>query len=274
MHNTHDTIKDAILEKVQKEHIAPKSPWYFRARHAVLWTPGIAVTLLGSFAVAGMLFGAVHAGWKYRSLTQMNIIQFLGEVVPLLWVGSLAVFGVLIVKTLRLTAKGYRYKTGMILGVSFLSSIVGGAALFALDMTVQHNALIRFETERNQKALWMAPEKGRLTGTIEIFEDGTVVLADAQGDRWVLDTSELPPMPEPLLDGVPVRMLGIPLADSLFLPCKIIPWNLSPFRRPPGALPEGVIRPPRLEQQEKVTRCQALLEATRPSRERNIRQPS
>lgn len=274
MHNTQDTIKDAILEKVQKEHITPKSPWYFRARHAVLWTPGIAVTILGSFAVAGMLFGAVHAGWQYRSLTQMSVVRFLGEVIPLLWVGSLVVFGVLIVKTLRLTAKGYRYKTGAILGVSFLTSVVGGAALFALDMTVQHNALIRFETERNQKALWMAPEKGRLTGTIEIFDDGTVVLADARGDRWVLDTSELPSFSEPLVAGTSVRMLGIPLDQSLFLPCKIIPWNLSPLRRPPGSLPEGVARPPRPQEGMVGTRCNALLDLTRPPRERNILQPS
>ena len=229
MENNPNTIKDQILNRIAQEKVTPRSKWYFTARHAALWTPGVVVTVVGAFAIAGILFSATHAGWEYQPFTRFSMVEFVVEVIPIIWVLSLALFGVLIVGSLRLTAKGYRYKAGIILVTSFATSLALGAGLFALDMTVKRNELIRFGTERAQKTIWNAPLDGRLAGTIDV-DDAVITLTSTDGEVWVLDTSEL--LEEPLIaDDAPVRVIGIQTGDHLFLSCIVMPWELGP--KPP-----------------------------------------
>lgn len=255
-----NTIKESVLDKIEKERVTPRSKWYFTARHAALWTPGVVVTVVGAFAIAGLLFSATHAGWEYQPFTRFSFARFVIEVIPLVWVVSLVLFGVLIVKSLRLTARGYRYKTGIILGSSFIISLVVGTGLFALDMTVKRNALIRYGTERIQKTIWNAPLDGRLAGTIDV-DDAIITLTSTDGEVWVLDTSEL--NEEPLIaDDAPVRVIGIQTGDHLFLSCIVMPWELGP------KAPEPNKPRPRLgERMEKLSdRCKAVVEQSKPSR--------
>lgn len=257
MNDTNKTIKDEVLERITAGNLKPTSKWYFTVRHAALWTPGILVTVLGSFAVAGMLFSAVHAGWEYRSFTRFTLVEFLREVVPLVWIGSFALFGTLIVRSLRLTSRGYRYKTGLIMGTSFAASVILGSALFALDMTVKQNALIRFTTERSQRIIWTSPLEGRLAGVVDT-DDGFIVLTDTTGKQWVLDTSEL--LDGVLLtEGASVRIVGETLGDESFLTCVVVPWDLTPIKRSPG-FSRTAMRTPPSQIQNISPRCVKILD--------------
>lgn len=260
-----DTIKNEVLAKIAVEKVTPTSRWYFTARHLALWAPGILVTLLGSVAVAAMLFGVVHAGWEYRSYTNLSVVGFLRTAIPLLWLGSFILFGALIVRTLRLTARGYRYTAGFILLISFISSVVVGVALFAFDIAVR-NPLVRFSTERSQKILWNAPEQGRLAGVVTIDEEGVPILADATGKRWVLHTLDIVDDATLLVDGVSVRIVGELLEDNSFVACMVIPWDLSPFPPAPPTIARGI--PPRERLSAPLLRCHEILERTQLRRER------
>ncbi len=269
MENNPNTIKEQVMSRIAEEKVTPRSKWYFTARHAALWTPGIVVTAVGAFAIAGLLFSATHAGWEYRPLTRFSLLEFVVEVIPVIWLVSLALFGILIVKSLRLTAKGYRYKTGIILTSSFVVSLLLGTGLFALDMTVKRNGLIRFGVERAQTMLWNAPSDGRITGVIDI--DGMVVtLTGNDGEVWTLDTSEL--VDEPLItdDGV-VRIIGIETGDHVFLSCIIMPWELGP-RSPQNNERPGDTRPRLKERVASLSeRCETIVKQSRPRpSERNI----
>lgn len=262
MNDNNKTIKDEVLERITAGNVKPTSKWYFTVRHAALWTPGILVTVLGSFAVAGMLFSAVHAGWEYRSFTRFTLVEFLREVVPLVWIGSFALFGILIVRSLRLTSHGYRYKTGIIMGTSLVASVILGSALFALDMTVKQNMLIRFTTERSQRMIWTSPEEGRLAGVVDI-DDGFIVLTDTTGKQWILDTSEL--LDGMLLvEGSSVRIVGETLDEDSFLTCLVVPWDLSPIKRDPGTPRRAkMLLPP--STQNASPRCVEILKRKRPA---------
>lgn len=267
MNDNNKTIKDEVLEKITAGNVKPTSRWYFTVRHAALWTPGVLVTVLGSFAVAGMLFSAVHAGWEYRSFTRFTLVEFLREVVPLVWVGSFALFGVLIVRSLRLTSHGYRYKTGLIMGTSLAASVIIGSALFALDMTVKQNVLIRFTADRAQRTIWTSPEEGRLAGVVDT-DDNFLVLTDPTGKQWELDTTEL--IDSVLLtQGASVRVVGELLEDNSFLTCMVIPWDLTPIERPKNA--PRYLKTIKQPIQDPSPRCVEILNRNRPaSRERNL----
>lgn len=268
MNDNNKTIKDEVLEKITAGNVRPTSKWYFTVRHAALWTPGLLVTVLGSFAVAGILFGAVHAGWEYRSLTRFTLVEFLIEVVPLVWIFSFVLFGILIIRSLRLTSHGYRYKSGIIMVISLAVSVVLGSALFALDMMVKQNALIRFTTERSQRMIWTSPGEGRLAGVIDT-DDGFILLTDTTGKQWILDTSEL--LDDVLLtEGSSVRVVGEIIGEESFRACFIVPWELTPIRHPSGNIRKlKMLPPPKI--QNVSTRCIEILGRNHPTfSERNF----
>lgn len=239
MTNSPNTIKDSVLQKIADDRLTPTSKWYFRAQHAALWIPGILVTVLGSFAVAGMVFSFTHAGWQYRSYTDQGFIEFFSQVVPLLWISSFALFGAIIVKTLRLTARGYRYTTSMLLLASFLLSVFFGLGLLALDRLTPHGArIVRFQAERAQKLIWSDPARGRIAGVLDIDSNG-VLLTDTTGHVWHLITTELVDT-ELLNDERSVRILGEQLDANTFIVCMLLPWNLSPV---PHMLNTPSVRP-------------------------------
>jgi hypothetical protein len=254
------TIKAIVLEKITANHVTPTSKWYFRAHDAALWVPGVVVTTLGSFAVAGLLYSAVHAGWEYRPLIHKNIFQFALEVIPVIWVTSLFVFGALIVKSLRMTAKGYRYSPWAILGISFVASIMMGTALFMIDMKVTRNALIRFHAEQMQSVIWTAPEEGRLAGAIDT-EGLDMKLTDTTGKIWILDTTELTNA-DLIQDDLSVRVLGEQSGENVFLTCVVLPWDLSPIphEQPPRGMVRVIVA---TSTQNAQSRCAVILESLR-----------
>ncbi len=261
--NTNTTIKDAVLDRISAENVTPKSKWYFLARHAALWTPGAAVTVLGGFAMASILFSMLHAGWEYRAITRPSLATFLLTVIPLIWIVSLVVFGMVIVKTLRFTAKGYRYKTSAILLGSFCVSFLIGVSLVALDMTVKRNSFIRFSAERTQKTLWVVPEEGRLAGILSINGD-MVTLLDTNGEQWAIDASGI--IEDSLLaQDTSVRIVGEITGDHTFFACLMMPWEFTPNYAPRDTTLSPQPRRPFQDRIEQLSsRCKEIVQAARP----------
>lgn len=223
--NTHNNLKESVFEKIQSEHITPTPLWRFRLQHTLLWIPGTLVTLVGACAWAGMMFGVKHAGFEYERLIAPSKLQFLLETMPLIWIGSFLLFTGVIVQTLRLTPKGYRFNSKKVLGASLLISVGLGTILYIIDMRGYKNPIMRYPVERQHKALWSHPETGHIAGLITIEQD-VVLLTDLQNHQWALDTSFLPTS-TPLAHGTISRVIGKQIDDENFLVCVVLPWNLS-----------------------------------------------
>lgn len=236
-------LKDSILEKIQGEHITPTSKWQFRLRSGALWVPGIFITILGACAFAGMLFGALHAGWKYREFIEPSPLVFFLKAIPLMWVISFVIFAGAIIKVMRLTKGGYRYKTKMILGGSLIASLVLGALLFLADSNLGPNPVIRFPVEKRETEIWSNPSQGRIAGIVHLRPDG-IILLDIQDKMWMLDVSEIPDQ-SLLIDSSMIRVLGTMLDQDSFQACMIMPWELSMNHRLPPPVP-GLMPAPQI----------------------------
>lgn len=229
MNTTNDTIQSKVLARIKEHHITPRGRWKFIMRQTLLWVPGIIVTIIGTFAVAGILFGLTHAGWEYRPYTRMTTWELFARMIPLVWLIGIALFASLIVRTLRMTARGYRYTSELIIITSCGISLVGGIALFITDMTIARNSIIRFETEHKQRALWDSPDDGRISGIVSISESNTYI-TDRSGIRWTIMTDELADSSR-LVHGESVRVVGIN-RNGQFIACDVFPWEFKPFGSP------------------------------------------
>lgn len=222
--NTHNNLKESIFSKIEAENITPLPQWRFKLQHTLLWIPGTLVTLVGACAWAGMLFGIKHAGFEYERFIAPSKLQFLLQTMPLIWIGSFLLFTGVIVQTLRLTPKGYRFDSKKVLGASLLVSIGLGTLLYIIDMYGYKNPVIRYPVERQHKEIWSHPERGHLAGLVTIEQDVTM-LTDLNNKQWILNTSFLPTTT--LVHDRMSRFIGKQIDDENFLVCIILPWNLS-----------------------------------------------
>jgi hypothetical protein len=243
------------LEKIQGEHITPTSKWQFRLRSGALWIPGIFITILGACAFAGMLFGALHAGWKYREFIEPSPFIFFLKAIPLIWIASFVIFAGAIIKMTRITKTGYRYTSGMILGGSLIASLVLGALLFLADSNLGPNPVIRFPVEKRETQIWSNPAQGRIAGIVHIRPDG-IILLDIEDKMWMLDVSEIQNQ-DLLVDSSMIRVLGTMLDEDSFQACMIMPWEFAMNHHLPPPTVENM-SPPHIS-----TTCMNVLQSLR-----------
>lgn len=258
--NTKEDLSSRILEKIQKEHISPTHRGYFKVRNSILWLPGIIVTTLGGFAWAGIFFNSTHSSHAYKDFIRSPEIPFILKELPLIWVIFFLIFILFVIKAVRQTKNGYKYKATQILGISLALSIVMGLILYVFDMD-HKNPLVRMPTERIQKELWFNPMEGRIVGTFLKTPDEKVYFKDIQGKEWIILKEDIPEVDELLFsDGNIVRIIGQAQDENVFLACIILPGNLDKRDRNFKRLP-----PPKKEdiQNEK---CKIILQKIKQER--------
>lgn len=184
-------ISQIILSKIEKENIKPKARWYFVIEHGVLWIPGVLVTILGAVAVAGTLYSVVHSGWEYSEFVYQSQVGFIIEAVPLLWIGSLFFFSLVIVKALRTTHSGYRLSTKGILFGSIAVSIILGVIIYTVDEIFEVKSLIRYQVQVREQHIVTSLEKGRLVGLVEKKYETSILVRDKNNILWDVDLSLL-----------------------------------------------------------------------------------
>lgn len=243
---------NTILEKIAKENIKPTARWYFVLRHAILWVPGVLVTLLGAHAVAGLLYASQHSGWEYREFLYPSQKDFFVEAIPFIWIASLALFGVLIVKALRTTSFGYRFSLKNIVVGSFLSSVLLGGFIYSMNELFEADNIIRYPVLMNSQRIWTSPEVGRLSGIIEKIEDDRIIVRDKNDIIWDIDMRGFGTRTFAFVEeGKSVRILGTSTTiarddEHNFIACALFPWEMGGFNRRPLLQAKVNTRPPQM----------------------------
>lgn len=244
-------ISQSVLNTIKEQNIKPKSRLYFLVYHAILWVPGVLVTILGSFAIAGILFAATHAGFEYREFVYPTTFDFVIDAIPFMWIISYALFVGLIVYALRTTHTGYRLSVYKIIFGSFSISLLMGFVIYSLDTLIRVDTLVRYPVHMREERNWQFTGEGRLSGkVIELNEDSLIIL-DGKEEGWLVDVSgfdsKLPPF---VKEENNVRIVGTSTDEHTFIACAFFQWdiggfsNIKNFKNRPEFASTNFVRPP------------------------------
>ncbi len=282
--NPSDFSQD-ILAKIEEQHLEPRPRWQFFVVRSLWWLMAIVTTTLGGIAFASVLFFLREQewGWVIRQSGAFGVLR----AIPLLWLLVFALFALLTVYDVRATRRGYRYQTGVIVGVILLASGVLGGVVYASGFEAYSHDFLqaRVATYRvlapDPALIWQAPQQGRFIGVVSATSSEGFVLRDQVGDARaiVLTSSSRWLVPQPANVGLPLKVVCESTSATTT-------WNLleaRPLRArapvfAPQPQPPAPLRPlpPRLErlreqredrrEQRKNEREQELKEDSREER--------
>lgn len=243
--SSHKDLKEAVLHRLEKEKIEPRSRLYWLSHEYALWGAWGVTILLGAASLAVLSFVSLHISYALYEATHDNFLTFFIDSLPYVW---LAAFGVMILAAhfnLRHTKHGYRYSVVMVAGSSVGFSVLGAGALHFLgagyyldrvlgEVVTSYESRVEFEEK-----IWQKPALGRLVGRLnEVGDSETAqkaVFVDIDDHHWDLELSQIRERDRALLEsGRKVRLLTATSSrdqrESLFV-CAVFPWLLdhAPF---------------------------------------------
>ncbi len=226
-------ISQKVLERIDREKVAPKPKWQFFLQEGGVWVLGAAATFCGAIAVSATLFVFVTAPLRYQPATHESIIQFWADFLPLLWIIVFVAFIFVTDYVIRKTKRGYRYNIVVLTVSSALLSVVLGYLGFLIGLgeflESRVSPSIPFHTsvgDATRKA-FLQPDRGLLVGMVEPGD--TVILRTPTGMVWDLDLAELSDSDRSLFaTKTVVSVIGTSTSDSLFVVCMVIPLEQLP----------------------------------------------
>jgi len=129
------------------------------------------------------------------------------------------------------TKTGYRYSPILIVGGSFVLSIVLGTLLFfagggeKLEQKFADKVSFYESIEEKKIKRWSMPEKGFLSGII-IKKEENIIIEDLNGKQWEIDFSEAEVKKRlSLKKDEKIKIIGKILEDNIFVAEEIRPWK-------------------------------------------------
>ena len=230
-------LKDAVLSRLQKEQIKPRSRLLCLASEYSIWTLWALSVVFGAVSLAVIQFASLRTGYAFYEATHESFWEFVLEALPYLWLGVFGLLTVAAYYNLRHTKKGYKYKFSHIILSSLGLSLIGGAGLHAvgvgyyLDTYAGQMSGLYESHEEMEIRLWQDPTAGRLVGE---YAESDLLFVDESGEEWELELSDLHERDlDVLKTGEKVRVLGAKDEDTekIFHVCGVFPWLT---KRPPA----------------------------------------
>lgn len=235
--NRNYDLKSQILTKIQSEAVVPRSRLFYNGCQLGLWLLWFATAFIGAVAIAVTLFIFSYQNFALYEITHPNFVDFVMDIMPLLWVLVFTSALALAVFNVRHTKSGYRYPMWQILTSSLLLSVIGGLSLhiFGMGFTLDKKlGLItsHYESqERSEQKMWQQPGQGRLVGHLldgeAILPVPYIIFTDIQNNQWQMNIDDLN------IDDInnlntkkKVRILGIDNSGAImsFHACAVFPW--------------------------------------------------
>ncbi len=234
-------MKDAVLKRLEAEGITPRSRLYFMAHEYALWGAWLATVALGAVSLAVLSFSSVYMGYALYEATHDNLLTFLIDSLPFLWLIALALMIFAAHFNLRHTKRGYKYPVILVIGSSLGFSVVGGVVLHYLgagyyfdrflgEVSGAYESRLEFEAH-----LWQAPKQGRLVGRAELPDEAGVIkgliFTDIEDESWQLIPEGLNEREaEMLRSGRKVKIIvatSSETGENARITCGVFPWMMD-----------------------------------------------
>jgi hypothetical protein len=244
-------VSQKVIDKIKKEHLAPKSGWYFFLGRALILA-GLSLFILA---------GALSFGIIFDLIRQFEITRLIGRPggpglvllsLPYLWIIFVVFFLVLALADFARTRHGYKYRLSHISVALFFLMFFLGAVFHALGycdsietyLEGQFPFYSRIVT--TPQGVWSRPADGLLSGMI-IQNDQTqdfLELRDWRANVWNVDYSQAAIGPQVTkMPGEMIKVIGDKQKDHDFKAEEIYSWDGKGMIRLSRPVPEGTARP-------------------------------
>ncbi len=227
--NNKDSFTDKLIAEIREKKIEPKPRWRFLLKNYTLYAAGALSLLIGSLAVAVMIYLARFNDLSIHAQIEKTFLEFLLLNLPYFWLLFLAFFIFIIYYNLRHTSKGYRYSPFLLVAVSVVLSIILGVIFFfagfgeKIDDVLGRKAPFYGHFINRQVDFWSQPDEGRLAGIIiSSDEKGAFILLDRDLKEWkIVFSSKVVYNPNLLINHQPIRLFGYLLGKDEFIADRI-----------------------------------------------------
>lgn len=244
-------FNDKLLAKIKEENLTPKPRWQFLLKGYVLYVAGGLALIVGSLAVAVMIYLFKFNDWSIYSETRKSFAEFFLLTLPYFWLVFLGLFVFIVYYNFKHSPRGYKYPTTLLVVISIASSLLFGGVFYTLGMGEEVDSVLGQRAPLYDRVFnpnvhfWSQPEEGRLAGlVIEQEDSGHYRLLDRYQEEWSVKMTS----PETYLEaaevvGQPVHLLGTEVAPQVFEAEKIFPapagkkfWGRQDKGLPPGQM--------------------------------------
>jgi hypothetical protein len=245
-----DGVAKRVLDRIDREHMRPIARSHFILQNLLLWAFGAVSIVFGAVAAAAALFAIANAGWRYYVATHDNLLTFIVQTAPFVWLITFAIFVLVGYEIFKRTKSGYKYPFFAVALGSIVLSLLLGVGLYAFGLgEVFDDALgavpFYHPTIATEESLWSHPEKGLLAGrVVSLAPDfSSFTLLSFDGSLWTVDGDDLRHFDETALArGGLVRVVGVPFTGTTttniatttatstdataFHACFVFPWEV------------------------------------------------
>lgn len=230
--NTEEFSKN-IENEINKKQLTPTPRWHFLLKNYVIWLFALLATLLGSLAVATIIFILTDHDWDIFRYLDRSLFEHIFISIPYIWLIILILLVSIVQYNVIHTKRGYKYKTSLVLIGSILCSILFGGALFSLGINSEIHELFLKQVPLYKNSIytkeniWIFPEKGLLSGTIIEINNEEFLLSDLNKKIWTITTSDDTKWEtDPTLKiGEKIKLIGAQNNINTFSAFIIRPWN-------------------------------------------------
>jgi len=221
------------LSRLETEHLKPRPRWHFLLKNYVLWGVGIFSLLLGSVAVATIIFMLTDHEWEVYEYLDRTWWQHVLISLPYFWLIVLAGLTVLTFYNFKHTRYGYRYMSYLVTLGSIIISLLLGLVLYwrglgaTLDNLLSNQLPLYNKLVYTKQDVWQNPEHGLLGGyIIELIDGNNFLLRDFANNWWQVYSrdAEWSYGVKPKV-GLLVKITGDNWGGRRFYAEDILPWK-------------------------------------------------
>lgn len=233
---SNEKFDQVLLDKIKEEKISPRPRWQFLAKNYVLWFFGGLSLLLGSLAMALIIYMVQSDDWRLYARPGHNPVESILLLVPFFWIICLGLFLVVIYYEFKKTKKGYRYPAWAIILAAVGASIILGGIFYALGLSQKIDDILGrrapfYEQVINPRLrFWSDPSEGRLSGMVKTrVADNHFILVDMDRSEWdLLLELQNEKFQSIIRVGEPARFVGQQNSANQFTATEVMP--LTPGR--------------------------------------------
>ncbi len=204
-------FSQAIIARIEEQHVEPRAAWIFRARRVVLVVGGVITMVAGGLAFASLLYIVHEQEWGIAWQSGR-----LWRALPFVWLGVFLAFLLATVRDVQEAPRGYKYEAWIVALVVFVGSASIGGLVYAAGYEHVPDAVIRDSVTSYEwlvpspDQIWHSPEQGRYAGLVVTSTAQGLRLEGVDGQSYEvhISTSSAPVVARMMEPGMRVKLFA------------------------------------------------------------------